>query len=110
MDDFIVFKVGHSEYLKVCKQDISYLKACRSYCKVFSSEGQELLTLSKPLAEIEQTKGLHSFERIHRSYMVNPDYIISYKKGKNPMVKLKHGEIIPLSINKCEYVSTLFGN
>ncbi len=67
-----LFLKDGSQFEKVELNDIRYLEAEGSYCKVFTSEKQFLLT-SNLNAFLQNLNG--SFVRIHRSFAVNPNKI-----------------------------------
>ena len=73
-------------------QDISYCAADSNYTRVFYGDSKELL-VSKPLGSFEQALPSDCFVRIHQSYMVNTeqvlsihsDYVLLYGDMKVPM-------------------------
>jgi two-component system LytT family response regulator len=50
----------------------------------------------------------HRFVRIHRSYLINPDYVIRYAKGKGGSVTMKNNQELEISPNKKEEFLSLF--
>lgn len=104
---YIVFKQGYSQKCKVFLHDIIFIEAKRNCCELKLSNNKTLL-LTKPLSKIEQIEELQAFERIHRKYIINPEYITAYNKGRNPSVTTTCGIKIPLSVKKISYIETLF--
>ena len=85
------------EVLKV--KDILYCKADDNYTELFMVNDQKKL-VSKTLKHIEQLLQDSGFARIHKSYLVNVAYIVSYKKGKGGTICLNNGKELSVSASK----------
>lgn len=95
-----VFLKISKEYERVYVEDILYFKADRNYCDLVTlMEPNKIKCICKPLAHIEQMEELQNFARVHRSFLVNKQHIVSYRRGKHPYVKASNGTQIPLSAN-----------
>lgn len=71
--------------------DILYCKADDNYTHINLNSGKKKL-VSKTLKHFETTLQDSGFVRIHKSYLVNVQCIIGYKKGKGGTVALKNGK------------------
>ncbi|MBL8149092.1 MAG: response regulator transcription factor [Blastocatellia bacterium] len=90
-DDRIFLEVNaRSKFIKV--SSIVYIQAAADYCEIYTTDGAKLLLL-KPLKEWEERLPEQNFVRIHRSTIVNLDYV-------------KHLEISPYS-SGLVYISNL---
>ena len=100
-DDVIFIKSGHS-YVKVRAKDIIYVEANDNYCFIHTSHKKFLL--SQTLKSIEGKLESFKFIRVHRSYLINPEWI---EKFSEVNVHL-HGKEIPISRkHKAEFKSRL---
>jgi len=78
---------------------IYYLEASGMYTVFHLEAGQ--FVASKPLKDFEDILGT-GFFRIHRSYIVNCNYIIKYSNKEGAMVTLINNATLPLSRSKRE--------
>jgi two-component system LytT family response regulator len=77
-DDFLFVNTGRqSKFIKV--GTIKYILAADVYSEVFTADGAKLL-LSKPLTEWEQKLPNKNFVRIHRSTIVNLEFVERIEK------------------------------
>jgi len=80
-------------------QDIIYCKADDNYTELFLSNNRKKL-VSKTLKYFEGILKESGFARIHKSFLVNVTYIVSYKKGKGGTVYLSNGKELSVSASK----------
>ena len=80
-------------------QEILYCKADDNYTHVFLKNNRKKL-VSKTLKYFEDALKESSFVRIHKSYLVNVNYIVNYKKGKGGSVVLSNGKELSVSSSK----------
>lgn len=80
---------------------ILYCEAESNYCKIVCLDGKKI-TLSKTLKYVEDLLPTSIFQRIHRSYLVNLNYIARFNKTNELMVELTNGESLPVSIRQKE--------
>ncbi|MEO8471194.1 MAG: LytTR family DNA-binding domain-containing protein [Chryseolinea sp.] len=66
------------------------------------------LLICRTLKYFEEVLKPYKFLRIHRSHMINPDYVIRYAKGKGGSVTMKNGVELEISANKKEEFLGLF--
>jgi len=78
--------------------DILYCQADDNYTKIFLSKGQKLV--SKTLKYFEDSLSNEGFVRIHKSYLVNVNSIVRYKRGKGGSVELISGKELLVSSSK----------
>lgn len=80
---------------------ILYCEASSNYCKVICLDGR-IVTLSKTLKHIEQILPVQIFQRIHKSYLVNLNYVSRFTKTDILEIVLTNGEKLPVSARKKE--------
>ena len=101
---------GSSEYHKIAFQtetgfefvkvnSILYCEAESNYTKVIFLDGKKI-TLTKTLGLIEELLPPDIFKRIHRSYLVNINYVNRFNKINDYFVELTNGESLPVSVRK----------
>lgn len=61
-----------------------------NYIRIFTREGKVILA-TKRLKEVEDLLGQHRFLRIHRSHLVNLDYVVQYHRGEGGIVQMTDG-------------------
>lgn len=87
------------ELIKI--NSILYCVADNNYCKIVCLDGSKT-TLSKSLKYVEESLPTDVFQRIHKSYLVNLNYISRFNKTNDLLVELTNGENLPVSIRKKE--------
>jgi two-component system LytT family response regulator len=87
------------ELIKV--NSILYCVADNNYCKIVCLDGSKTV-LSKSLKYVEESLPSEIFQRIHKSYLVNLNYISRFNKINDLLVELTNGENLPVSIRKKE--------
>ncbi|HLT06737.1 MAG TPA: LytTR family transcriptional regulator DNA-binding domain-containing protein [Cyclobacteriaceae bacterium] len=90
-------------------QDIRYLEANDDFVNVYTQEGKFLK--NKTLGSFEQLLDPQSFIRIHRSYIVKVNGITKiepHDKG-NYILKLKSGEVLPISKSRYPKLKEVLG-
>jgi two-component system LytT family response regulator len=86
------------EFIKV--NSILYCEANSNYCRIFCTDGKEIL-LAKTLKTIqEQLLQSNLFHRIHKSYLVNLNYIVRLNKTGSLEVELQNGVKLPVSFRQ----------
>ncbi|MDY8136673.1 LytTR family DNA-binding domain-containing protein [Aquimarina sp. 2201CG5-10] len=78
--------------------DILYCEADDNYTKIFLDKGRKLV--SKTLKYFEDSLTPHGFARIHKSYLVNVNKVIRYRKGKGGSIVLSSGKELSVSSSK----------
>jgi two-component system LytT family response regulator len=79
--------------------NIMHLQAITSYCNIFFKEKSKLVT-SKSLGEIEDILPKNIFFRIHKSHLININYIKQYYKGRGGYIEMEDGTTIEVSTRK----------
>jgi len=103
---------GNSEYNKIAlptetgfelvkTNAILYCEADSNYCKIVCLDGKKIV-LSKTLKFIEELLPTSIFQRIHKSYLVNLNYVTRFNKTNELLVELSNGQTLPVSIRKKE--------
>ncbi len=87
--------------------EIIYCEADQNYSKVFTINGSELL-ISKPLNSLQNLLSCGSFYRIHKSHLVNLDYVKSYSRSDGFHVVLENGTKLSVATRRNEdFIKTL---
>lgn len=79
--------------------DIIYCESDTSYT-VFYITGNQKIISSKPINEYEQMLELNDFIRIHRSYLININHVVEYRRGEGGTVVLQNGAELEVSRRK----------
>lgn len=91
----------------VAIQSILYCEAEDNFTRFYLDVGTPLL-ICKTLKYFEEILNSHRFVRIHRSYLINPDYVVRYSKGKGGMVTMKNNKELEISPSKKDEFLGLF--
>jgi two-component system LytT family response regulator len=75
---------------------ILYCEADQNYTHIFTTRGDSIL-VSKPLSYLEELLPLDSFFRIHKSYLVNMNFIKSYSRTDGFHVVLENGTVLDVA-------------
>ncbi len=78
--------------------EILYCQADDNYTNIFINDKKKLV--SKTLKYFEKALSKSGFARVHKSYLVNVNAIVEYKKGKGGSVVLSNGKEIMVSPSK----------
>jgi len=79
--------------------NILYCKADDNYTEIYLNTNKKKL-VSKTLKYFESALTSSSFARVHKSYLVNVNEVVKYKKGKGGSVVLRNGKEIMVSASK----------
>lgn len=93
-NDYISIKSDYKVNL-VKYNDIIYIESVGEYIRLHLKDGSKLTTLFR-LKNMETELPQKNFMRVHRSYIVNIDYVSSFARGK---IYLSNGDYVPISIN-----------
>ena len=80
-------------------KNILYCKADDNYTQLFLADNKTKL-VSKTLKYFENILSENGFVRIHKSYLVNVNFIKTYKKGKGGTVELLNGKELSVAPSK----------
>lgn len=89
--------------------DILYCEAEDNFTRFYFEQGVPLL-ICRTLKYFEEILGEHRFIRIHRSYLINPAYVIRYAKGKGGYITMKNNKELEVSPNKKKAFLDAFGS
>ncbi len=88
---------------------ILYCKAESNYTCIKKIEGITK-TVTKTLKYVEEILPTTSFKRIHKTYVINLNYVVRYHKA-NKEVELTNGEKLPVSFRKEEeFINAILQN
>ncbi len=86
---------------------ILYCEAVDNFTRFYFENSAPLL-ICRTLKYFEEILKDHRFLRIHRSHLINPDYVIRYSKGKGGSVTMKNNQELEISANKKKEFLDLF--
>ena len=95
------------EFLKI--NSIMYCEASSNYCKVICVDGKEIL-LAKTLKNIQLLLPPTLFQRIHKSYLVNLNFISRFNRTKSLEIELQNGKKLPVSFRQKDNFMKVFKN
>lgn len=87
---------------------ILYCEAEDNFTRFHLEDGTRLL-ICRTLKHFEEVLAEHGFIRIHRSYLVNPDYVVRYSRGKGGYVTMKNDKELEVSSAKKKVLLDAFG-
>lgn len=88
---------------------ILYCKAESNYCSIKKIDGNTNLA-TKTLKYVEEILPINAFKRIHKTYVINLNYVVRYNKV-NKEVELTNGEKLPVSFRKEEeFINAILQN
>lgn len=96
----IAFPTEHGfELVKI--NSILYCEADSNYCTIVCLGGKKI-TLSKTLKHVEELLPSSIFQRIHKSYLVNLNFVKRFTKSNELLIELANGETLPVSVRQKE--------
>ncbi|MDT0642812.1 LytTR family DNA-binding domain-containing protein [Zunongwangia sp. F363] len=87
--------------------EILYCQSQNNYTLLFTVDNRKLV-LSKTLKEFEKLLDKYFFIRIHKSYLINPNYMKKYYRNDGGYLVMQDGKSVPVSKNKKELITNLF--
>jgi DNA-binding LytR/AlgR family response regulator len=74
----------NAEYnlVKITLKDILYIEGLKDYVKIFTSTAQRPIITRMSMKNLEEKLPANAFSRVHKSYIVSIDKIISIRRGK----------------------------
>jgi len=86
----------HQGYQFIPIEAIMRCESEGNYIRVFTRDGLSILA-TRLLKEVEDLLESHRFMRIHRSHLINLDYVLQYQRGDGGIVKLTDGTELSVS-------------
>ena len=80
-------------------KDILYCKADDNYTEIYLNNNKRKL-VSKTLKYFEEALAGSNFARVHKSFLVNVNEVVKYRKGKGGSVVLSNGKAVMVSASK----------
>ena len=102
---FTIIENNGGDVLSFDARNIIYVEAQRKECKIVTTSGDS--TVKMKLMDLEEKLESFHFVRIHRSFLVNMDYI--FRITKNSII-LTSGEELPISRGSSDTLKQLFIN
>ncbi|MGH1384357.1 LytR/AlgR family response regulator transcription factor [Kordia sp.] len=78
--------------------EIVYCKADDNYTEIYINDSK--IVVSKTLKYFEEALSKYPFARVHKSYLVNVNEVVKYRKGKGGSVVLSNGKEVLVSSTK----------
>jgi len=85
-----------NEVFYLLPNDIIYVSAEGSYAKIFLNDNSPIL-VSKTLKDIESQISFDNFLRIHKSFLINVNFVKKFLKTDGGSVQMTNGDQIPIS-------------
>ncbi len=89
-------------------KSIIFCEAEDNFTRFHFEHGQPLL-ICRTLKYFEDLLKTYGFLRIHRSYLVNPEFVIRYNKGKGGYITMKNNKELEVSANRKKEFLEAFG-
>lgn len=87
--------------------NIIYCEADENYTKIFTISGKQLL-ISRNMKVVEELLPAEYFFRIHKSYLVNLNYVKEYDRSEGHRITLENGMILDVAMRRIdEFVKLL---
>lgn len=102
---FTIIENNGGDVLSFDARNIIYVEAQRKECKIVTTSGEA--TVKMKLMDLEEKLESFHFVRIHRSFLVNMDYI--FRITKNSII-LTSSEELPISRGSSDTLKQLFIN
>lgn len=93
------------EFIEI--DEILYCQSQNNYTFLFLKDNKKVI-LSKTLKEFELLLEKYYFLRIHKSFLINPNYIKKYNRNDGGYLIMTNGEAIPVSRNRKDLITRLF--
>lgn len=95
------------EFLNV--QDITHCTSDSNYTAIYLKD-QGKLVVSKTIKEVEALLNKYHFIRIHRSHIINPNFVTKYIKKDGGYVLMQNNERLPVSNPNKHLMKNLFNS
>lgn len=86
-------------YLFVNIHEILRLESDTNYSKIVL-QNKESYTSSRTLRDYEELLSPFNFVRVHRSHLINLNFIREYQKGRSPILVMEDASQIPVAANR----------
>jgi two-component system, LytTR family, response regulator len=87
----------------VLLNDLIRLQSISNYSKLFFSNGKTIV-VAKTLSSFDDQLSDYGFVRVHRTHLVNKDFVSGYSTGPYAEIELLNGERIEISRRKRQSV------
>lgn len=89
---------------------ITYCEAVDNFTRFHfdPDDRMDSLLICRTLKYFEDVLRVHRFARVHRSFLINPDFVIRYTKGKGGTVTMKGNAEVEVSAARKEELLKLF--
>lgn len=87
--------------------EILYCQSQNNYTVLYMVSKRKIV-LSKTLKEFEKLLKKYFFIRVHKSYLINPNYMKKYYRNDGGYLVMQDEKTIPVSKNKKDLITSLF--
>ncbi len=92
---------------KIAWHEIVHIDADRAYCHVLK-HNKERVTISRPLADVQEMLPPAYFMRVHSSHLINKEHVRKYVKAQGGYLIMSNDSMIPVSRRRRELLDDLF--
>lgn len=90
-------------------QDILRCESNNNYTRFYLKSGEKLL-ISKPIKQYDELLANYNFYRVHKSHLVNMNFVNGIVKKDGGFLELTNGELVPISTRKKERTLAIISN
>lgn len=103
-NQYFFVRLSPRNVIKLKLQDIQYIKSSDKYLEIFA-EAEKPILIKKTLNNMEGVLPLNRFMRIHKSYIINIDYLRGIVGNR---IHLEHGQVLEIGSTYMDTVYTRF--
>ena len=101
--ELILLETIEGAMIRIDCHEIWYIEASGHYCELCTKQNKVEIKLG--MSEIEKIEALHFLVKIHRSYLVNMQYVAKIEKNQ---LQLDDGQYLPVSRRAIKHVTEAF--
>jgi DNA-binding LytR/AlgR family response regulator len=97
----------HANYnlIKIIFSDIEYIEGLKDYVKINLADQSRPVISRSSIKALESQLPANIFYRVHKSYIINVDYVLQIRRGK---IKTRNAEL-PMSDNYRDMINKMIG-
>jgi len=93
-DSKITLKIGREKYEVINISEIIMIKSDGNYITIEFINKKNKIIICKSLKTIIKEYDLNEFVKVRRGIIVNPNFILNFNGGLNPILTLQNGELL----------------
>ncbi len=98
LDEKLTLKSGKGTIL-IDPNDILFVKVDDPYCRIYILGQKSPIIIQNTLTNIA-SKLSNNFFKVHRSYLINLNYVTAWDKGRGGNLKINNETVIPIAIRQ----------